>query len=183
MALSERARDRVITGTFLCVVAVLVALGWQHRAAEPERGMAAPALPLRGLDGARAALSDYRGRVVLLNIWATWCAPCRLEMPAMQRAYDRYRDDGLEIVAVAVDDRAGPFPSVEDLVRAFVDQLGLTFPVFLDPTGDTERRLGVVALPTTFLIDRDGRVRAREVGGRYWDRSPHIDTIESLLEE
>ena len=101
----------------------------------------------------------------------------------MQRVYERYRDAGLEIVAVAVDDRAGPFPRVEDLVRDFVDQLGLTFPIFLDPTGDTERRLGVSALPTTFLIDRDGRIRAREVGGRYWDSAPHIDTLELLLEE
>jgi peroxiredoxin len=182
--LSARARDWVVTGGFLVVVGALVAVGWFNRATEARPGEPAPALGLRGLEGSRATLADYRGQVVLLNVWATWCAPCRLEMPAMQAVYERYRDRGLEIVAVSVDQTAGPrFGSVEELVRAFVDDLGLTFPVFLDPSGETERTLAVAALPTTLLIDRSGRIRAREVGGRYWDREPHVDVIESLLEE
>ena len=104
----------------------------------------------------------------------------------MQRAYDELRDEGLEIVAVAVDDRPGlrqPDGSIEGLVSDFVDQHGLTFPVVVDPTGDTERRYGVSALPTTFLIDRNGRIRVREVGGRFWDRGPQMDMIRNLLEE
>lgn len=184
MRWSDRTRDWVVTGAFLAVVGGLVALGWLNRANGARGGEMAPPLALRALDGSERSLEDYRGRVVLLNIWATWCAPCRLEMPAMQRVYERYRNQGLEIVAVAVDDQAGPrFSRVEDLIREFVDELDLTFDVFLDPTGDTERALGVAALPTTFLIDRAGRIRVREVGGRYWDREPHVDIIESLLED
>lgn len=104
----------------------------------------------------------------------------------MQRVYDEHRDEGLEILAVAVDDQPGirqPDGRIEGLVSEFVDRLGLSFPVVVDPTGDTERRFDTQYLPTTFLIDREGRVRAREVGGRFWDEEPYIDMVESLLEE
>lgn len=104
----------------------------------------------------------------------------------MQRVYERYADRGLEILAVAVDLDPGERQAdggVVGAVSEFVDRFGLTFPVALDPTGGTERLLEVNYLPTTFLIDRQGRIRVREVGGRYWDAETHIEMIESLLGE
>lgn len=104
----------------------------------------------------------------------------------MQRIYEEYEDDGLEILAVAVDDEPGvrqPDGRIDGLVSDFVERYGLTFPVVVDPTGGTEQRLGTEYLPTTFLIDREGNIRAREVGGRFWDQEPFVDMVQSLLEE
>jgi thiol-disulfide isomerase/thioredoxin len=189
MALSERARDWIVTGVFLGVVGLLVAVGWFNREpayAPVDRGESAPALTLDLIDGGTISLEELRGKVVMLNIWATWCAPCRVEMPSMQRVYDEYRGRGFEVLAVAVDDRPGlrqPDGSVRGVVSEFVEQYGFTFPVAVDPTGGTERLYGVDALPTTFLIDRTGLIRVREVGGRYWDREPQVEMIRRLLEE
>ena len=184
----ERARDWIITGLFLTAIGVLVAVGWLTR--DPVMALAvgreAPPLTLPRLEGGRASLADYRGQVVMLNIWATWCPPCLREMPSMQAVYEAYAGDGLEILAVAVDDVPGerqPDGAITGKVSEFVERLGVTFPVLLDPTGGTERLFRTEYLPTTVLIDRQGRIRAHEVGGRAWDREPYIDMIESLLKE
>jgi thiol-disulfide isomerase/thioredoxin len=173
---------------FLLVVGGLVALGWLNRdsAITLERGAMAPALELPSIDGGTISLAELRGKVVMLNIWATWCPPCLKEMPSMQEVYERHRGDGLEILAVAVDDHPGARQEdgrIVGLVSDFVEQLGVTFPVVVDPTGETEKRFGTEYLPTTVLIDREGRIRAREIGGRFWDEEPYIDMVESLLEE
>jgi thiol-disulfide isomerase/thioredoxin len=167
----------------------LVAAGWLTRepgiALEDTYGLA-PSLELPQLDGGTLALESLRGQVVMVNIWATWCSPCVREMPSLQRVYDTHRGEGLEIVAVAVDDVPGtrqPDGRVEGRVSEFVERLGLTFPILLDPTGGTERQFGTEYLPTTVLIDREGRIRAREIGARVWHEAPWIDLIESLLEE
>ncbi|HUG40617.1 MAG TPA: TlpA disulfide reductase family protein [Longimicrobiales bacterium] len=190
MSLGERARDWLVTGGFLGVIAILVGVGWfgrEGRAYAPvTRGEAAPAFVLDRIDGGTLSLAELRGKVVMLNLWATWCPPCRVEMPSMQRVYEEYRDRGFEVVAVAVDDQPGlrqPDGTVRGLVSEFVERFGLTFPVVVDPTGATERLYGVEALPTTFLIDRTGRIRVREVGGRFWDREPQLEMIRKLLEE
>lgn len=202
MTLSRRTRDFVVTGVFLAVVGGLVTIGWVSSDAgeeppaprpTPERGARgladgtmAPSLELPRINGDTAVLAEYRGRPVIVNIWATWCAPCVREMPSLQRVYDRYRDEGLEILAVAVDDLPGERQEdgrIEGLVSQFVDQYGLTFPVVVDPTGGTERRFGTEYLPTTVLIDRNGRIQATEVGGREWDEPPYLNMIETLMEE
>jgi cytochrome c biogenesis protein CcmG, thiol:disulfide interchange protein DsbE len=188
VALTERRRDWLLTTGFLLLVGGLVALGWVTR--ESKRPVAAgdlaPELRLPLLDGDTASLADYRGKVVMLNIWATWCPPCVTELPSMQRVYETFADQGLEILAVAVDALPGERQAdgrVVGVVSEFVDRFGLTFPVALDPTGGTERLLEVNYLPTTFLIDREGRIRVREVGGRYWDAETNIQMIEALLGE
>lgn len=188
MRLGDRGRDLLVTGTFLLLVGGLVVVGWMNRGSghRLERGDRAPRVELPLLDGGVATLEELQGKVVMVNIWATWCPPCVREMPAMQRVYDQYRDEGLEILAIAVDDRPGvrqPNGRVEGIVSQFVDELGLTFPVALDPTGDTERRFGTEYLPTTLLIDREGYIRVKEVGGRFWDQEPFIGMVTSLLEE
>lgn len=178
----------MVSAGFLLAVGALVAVGWLNRGSDPglEEGEPAPALELPSIEGGTVALDALRGKVVLLNIWATWCPPCVKEMPSMQKVYEEHGDRGLEIVAVAVDDQPGvrqPDGRIEGLVSDFVERYGLTFPVVVDPTGDTERRFDTEYLPTTFLIDREGRIRAREVGGRFWDQKPYINMVKSLLEE
>lgn len=188
MSLGERGRDLIVTAAFLLVVAGLVAVGWFNRetAVTLGKGEPAPALELPRLEGGTLSLAELQGKVVMVNIWATWCAPCLQEMPSMQNVYEQHRDDGFEIFAVAVDDHPGvrqPDGRVEGLVSEFVDRLGVTFPVVLDPTGNTEKLFDTEYLPTTILIDREGRIRVREIGGRFWDQEPFIDMVESLLEE
>lgn len=189
MTLRGRTRDLAVAGTFLALVGVVVGLGWIHRdagAVELARGDPAPELSLPLIDGGTATLSSLRGQVVLVNIWATWCTPCVREMPSLQAVYERHGDNGLQILAVAVDDRPGvrgPDGRVQGIVSEFVTRYGITFPVALDPTGGTERRFGTQYLPTTVLIDRAGRIRAKEVGARSWDEAPYLEMIETLLEE
>lgn len=208
MSLSERGRDFLVTGAFLAAVLGLVLVGWIGRAGQagepaapgaageltraelPGRGLpdgtAAPGLDLPRIDGGRASLASLRGRPVIVNIWATWCPPCVKEMPSLQRVYERFHDQGLEILAVAVDDVPGerrPDGRIEGVVSQFVDRYGLTFPVAVDPTGGTEDRFGTEFLPTTVLIDRAGRIVATEIGGREWDEPPYLEVIEALMEE
>lgn len=186
--MGDRGRDLLVTGGFLLLVGALVVVGWLNRGpgVALATGAPAPALELPGIEGGTVSLQELRGKVVMLNIWATWCPPCLREMPSMQRVYEKHRENGLEILAVAVDDYPGTRQAdgrIEGLVSDFVDRLGVTFPVVLDPSGDTERLFDTEYLPTTILIDREGRVRGTEVGGREWDQEPYLDMVESLLEE
>jgi peroxiredoxin len=107
--------------------------------------------------GGSIVLEDYRGSVVLLNFWATWCGPCREEMPTFQAAYEARKDDGLVVLAINYQQKA------ED-VTPFVEELGLTFPIALDPSLEVATRYRVRGLPMSLLIDREGVVRVRHVG-------------------
>lgn len=171
-------------GSLLVVfgVAALVALLWAGRRAigPVDVGSSAPSYAAVSLAGDTVRLEDLRGRVVVLNVWATWCAPCIREMPALQRLHERLEDRGLSIVAVSVD-AAGPGAG-DDVVRAFVDEYGLTFTVLRDASGRIEDAFRVAGLPTTFVIDRDGRIRSKVLGARDWDDPALASEIESLLE-
>ena len=120
-------------------------------------GTEAPDFTLPTLDGEMVSLASYRGQPVLLNFWATWCPPCRAEMPAMQRVYETYRDDGFVVLAVNVRESEEP-------VRAFIEELGLTFPILMDEKGDVTNTYRVYGLPTTYFLDREGRVYRVQVG-------------------
>ncbi len=126
-------------------------------------------------DGKPVKLADYRGRVVFLNFWATWCPPCREEMPAMERLYQRYKDKGLVVVGVSID-------SDMVVIPPFVKQNKLTFPIGHDPKMALAERYGVRALPSSFLIDRRGNLAALAIGPRAWDTKPSYAVIESLLD-
>jgi peroxiredoxin len=118
----------------------------------------APALSLSDLDGAEHSLADYHGQVVLVNLWATWCPPCKAEMPTLKAYYEDYQANGFMTIAVNDGDPA-------DAVSAFVQEYGLTFPVWLDPTYEaTENAFKTRNLPSSFVIDREGNVRLRWVG-------------------
>ena len=119
----------------------------------------APALTLTDIQGVSRSLADYRGQVVLVNLWATWCPPCKEEMPALQSFYDEHRDQGFVVIAINDGD-----PTAD--VLQFVKDYQLTFPVWLDPTYiATEQAFKTLNLPSSFVIDRDGTVRLQWVGG------------------
>ncbi|MFP3042777.1 TlpA family protein disulfide reductase [Treponema primitia] len=126
------------------------------------------------LDGSFIKLSDFKGKVVFLNFWATWCGPCRMEMPSMEALYGHFKDQGLEILAVDV------LESQKD-VAAFMDELGLSFPAALDPRGDVAAIYGIEAFPTTYIISREGRILTRLVGAINWDIPELVELFEILL--
>lgn len=120
-------------------------------------------------------LDAYRGKVVLLNIWATWCAPCRQEMPSMERLHKKLEGTDFRVVAVSVRDNA-------DAVKEFVQDVGITFDILFDPDGQTERRYQTTGVPESFVIDRRGIIMKREIGAREWDSPEHEAMIRRLLD-
>jgi thiol-disulfide isomerase/thioredoxin len=112
-------------------------------------------LPLVG--GGEMDLGGYHGRPILLNFWATWCEPCKAEMPVFERAQEQYRDRGLVVLGVNFQER-------DDEITAFLSQVGVTFPSLVDRTGEVSRQWRATGLPTTFLIDRQGIIRDVRVG-------------------
>ena len=147
-----------------------------HALARLEPPVTAPGFRLADMDGETHALGDYRGKVILLNFWATWCPPCRHEMPAMERLYQRFRDRGF--VVLAVNQWEDP-----DLVFAYTGDLNVFpgFPILFDPQSSVSQEYGVKGLPTSFVIDREGRLVYRAIGGREFDHPEIITIIEGLL--
>jgi thiol-disulfide isomerase/thioredoxin len=125
------------------------------------------------LDGKQARLSDYKGKVVFLNFWATWCPPCRSEMPSMERLYQRFRGRGLEFLAVDIQE-------TKQEVAGFMKEFNLTFPAALD-SGGISAQYGIRSIPATFIIDREGKVLFMTVGGREWDTEAMYAAFEQLL--
>lgn len=177
--MTERTERWLIRGSVLVLFLTLLALAWVNRTtyAPLDSGAPAPDFAYPTLDGDTIALSDLRGEVVLLNIWATWCPPCVREMPSMQRLYETYGDQGLRIVAVSVD-----APGALGDVRNFVDQFGLEFDILLNPGGGIQDTYAVTGLPTTWLIDRDGRIRRKVLGGTDWTSPENAKAVHALLE-
>jgi peroxiredoxin len=130
----------------------------------------------RTADGQTVSLAGLRGKVVLVNFWATWCVECRPEMPMFEQLHRDFVRDGLAILGVNV--REG-----EKAIRDYARELGLTFPLVLDPKGEISRAYGVIGLPTTFLVGRDGRAVARAIGPREWVGTPARALIQALLAE
>ena len=140
-----------------------------------EQRWQAPDFVLPGLDGSRVGLEAYRGNVVLLNFWATWCPPCRAEMASMEELYRGYSNRGLILLAVSTDVGGA------EVVRPYIQSRGLTFPILLDPRGAVAHRYAVRVLPTTYLIDPAGHIVAREVGARGWAGARARRLVEGLL--
>jgi peroxiredoxin len=141
----------------------------------PSRAQAAKDFSLSTPEGTTFRLADYRGKVVFLNFWATWCPPCKEEMPAMERLHQHYRDKGLVVLAVSVDAEGAP------IVKPFVKEYKLTFPVALDPKMTVAEQYGVRGLPTSFLVDRRGALVGLALGPREWNGKVSRALIESLL--
>ena len=161
---------------------LLIALGATAAEAKPGAELRAVKHPipasdfyLRDLQGKLVRLSDFRGKVVLLNFWATWCPPCRKEMPSMQRLYQAYKDKGLEIVAVSVDTASS------GEVRAFTEKLGLTFTALHDRDSLVSRLYSSPGVPSSYLIDVQGKLAYRVLGEYDWFGETAKNAVEGLL--
>lgn len=175
----------LLLGAAVLVVAVVLVLQSDVGAPPVVRGSTAPAFDLprlesdRDSEGAlqgtdRLSLADLRGRVVLVNFWATWCEPCESEMPAMDRLHAALPSDEFELVAVSIDE------DPED-VAAFQARMELSFPILLDPSGRVYEAYQTMGVPESLLIDRDGRIVERYVGPRVWDAREYEDRIRALI--
>jgi peroxiredoxin len=131
---------------------------------------------IRVSEGDTVSLAAYRGNVVLLNIWATWCTPCEAEMPSIQRLYQEFGPLGLRVVAVSVDEGSS------ESVRNWVDERQLTFEILQDQSGRIERVYQTTGVPETFVIDRDGKIVKKVIGATEWDHPTHKTLFRQLLE-
>jgi len=140
-----------------------------------EVGFKAPGFTARNLKGHRVRLADHRGQVIILNLWATWCGPCRVEMPGLENLYRRFRSEGLEILAVSLDKGS------TDKVQEFADEYQLSFPVLVDPDGEVEGLYDTFTIPTTYVIDKKGMVVAEVDGAKNWESEETFQALEYLL--
>jgi len=167
--------NRVLPIVFVAI-ALAAVLGLQYLQSRPT-AYEAPDFSLPDLNGKTHTLSEYKGKVIFLNLWTTWCPPCRMEMPAMERLYRRLRDRDFVMLAVSADE-AG-----KEAVAPFVEELGLTFPILLDPEGRLSPRYGVTGYPETFVINREGKVVEHMIGPADWQSEEMVGFFESLLDE
>jgi len=144
---------------------------------ESSVGYLAPQFSLRNLKGNLVSLNNFKGQVVVLNFWATWCVPCRIEMPAFENLYRRYRSQGVVVIGVSLDKGA------DEKVRKFVEEYQLSFPILIDSNGKAERLYPSVSIPFTFVIDKAGRIVARVDGAKNWESNETFEAIEFLLKK
>lgn len=129
---------------------------------------------LKTLKGETVSLKDYRGRLIFLNFWATWCGPCRAEMPSMQRLWEEFKEEDFVILAINIQEES-------KLVSSFMNERGLSFPVLLDEKGKVARTYGVRGIPTTFFLNPEGEIIGKAVGARDWDSEESFELIRELL--
>lgn len=138
-------------------------------------GQSAPELTLTDMQGQEVSLSQFRGKVVILNFWATWCPPCREEMPSMEKLHRDYQDKGLVMLAVNVEQNG------KEVVADFLKKTPYSFPILLDGDQTVQNSYGVFRFPESFIIDRNGVVVERIIGGRDWLSGPTFKVINFLL--
>ena len=176
--------------TILTIVVLVLGIGWtissrlppasanaEDQPASPREGFSAPDFTLDLLGGGQVTLSELRGKTVVVNLWATWCPPCRAEMPAIEKVYRDNKNLGLVVLGVNTTNQDN-----EAAAAAFVQELGLTFPIPLDRDGSVSARYMLSGLPTTFFIDRKGIIRSVVVGGPMSEALVR-SKVEGLLKE
>ncbi len=169
MAAGRGVKIALTTGV-LGLLAGLGLLGVAHRTPD-----VAPDFSVMDLRGQAVRLSAFRGRVVLLNLWATWCPPCREEMPSMEQLYHRLKDQDFALLAVSQDEEG------KRAVAPYVEDNKFTFPVLLDPEHQVGDRYEVTGYPETFLIDRNGRVVEHVIGPRNWMAPEWLAKLDALI--
>jgi cytochrome c biogenesis protein CcmG, thiol:disulfide interchange protein DsbE len=173
------ARSKLtITLVSIVILAVTFGIVWLQSAKyEPLTvGKEAPDFVLPNLNDKSVRLSDYRGKVVFLNFWATWCKPCREEMPSMEVLYKNFDRDGLVVLAVSIDR-----VTTKKDIPPFVSSMNLTFPVLVDSWGQTDKRYKLMGVPETYIIDQQGILREKIIGPRDWTVLDNLHTITGLL--
>jgi len=181
----NRLRPR-IEGVLIAIVTILGApeAGWTELAdllgklglSAYSRGTNPPEFSGRTTDSRTVSLASLQGKVVLLNFWATWCLECRPEMTLFERLHRDFAAQGLSVIGINAREGTAA-------IRQYSKELGLTFPLVLDSSGEINAAYGVIGLPTTFLIGRDGRAVALAVGQREWASAPARVLIQTLLAE
>lgn len=169
--------------TFIVILGLFAFIGWKlfkptqtaFRQNQVRAGRMAPDFQFPDLKGKLVALSDFRGKVVLLNIWATWCRPCVEEMPALERLYQKLKGKPFEIVAVSVDSEG------LDNVQPFVKKLGLSFPILMNTNGSIRQTYGTTGVPESFIIDQEGKIVRKIIGPLDWDQDKFVDSILDLI--
>ncbi|MFC3325031.1 TlpA family protein disulfide reductase [Mesorhizobium cantuariense] len=163
-----------LLGALLAVAQPAAAVEQPQNFAVHEAPVPVPEIQFQDADGQTKTLADFRGKVVLLNIWATWCAPCRKEMPTLDRLQAKLGGPDFEVVALSMD-RAGP-----DKVKQFFTEIGVEhLALNIDTSGKTMFTLGALGLPMTLLIDRDGKEIGRLIGPAEWDSPEMVAFIRS----
>lgn len=181
----ERKSGRLLWTIFLVLLVaipiILISLKEKEstsRFARPlQEGRPAPDFTFPDLDGRKVSLSDLKGKVVLVNIWATWCPPCREEMPSMQKLYDRFKGEAFEILAVSID------ADGRKAVAPFTRKLNLTFPVLLDPKEKIRSPYRITGVPESFIIDKNGILVQRVIGPLNWASSEVYSFFQDLIQK
>ena len=143
--------------------------------AQVKEGENAPNFTLKNLDGKEISLNQFRGKHVLINFWATWCGPCKIEMPSLEALYERFKDRNFVLLAIS-NDMFGA-----NIVKPFVKAHNINFPVLLDQRLKVSNAFGVVSLPTTFMIDPQGKIIGALFGAEDWATPSNILYFENLL--
>lgn len=138
-------------------------------------GAAAPDFSLQDMQGRQVQLSDLRGKVVIVNFWATWCPPCRAEMPSMDTLYQTFKDDGLVLLAINVEEGS------RELVQNFLQKSAYTFPILLDAETEVQQRYGVYQLPQSFIIDPKGLVVKKIIGAVDWTKGDLYSLLHFMV--
>jgi peroxiredoxin len=166
----------LIAGIMVLIAVIATCKGEQPANAmvTPDKGTVAPDFTLTTLDGKNVSLSDYRGQVVFLNFWATWCPPCRGEMPAMENLHRLMKGYDFVILAVSIDKKSTYH------VKSFVESKGYSFSIMHDVTKEVARNYVVGGIPTTFIIDKNGIISNRLVGSRQWDSASVVNYFKKI---
>jgi cytochrome c biogenesis protein CcmG/thiol:disulfide interchange protein DsbE len=184
--MARRAKIVLQAAAVLVVASLVTLLGWQVARQEEGRGLAAalergerphaPQVEFETLedDGTTIRLSDYRGKAVVLNFWASWCEPCKKEAPLLQEIWERHRDDGLVVLGIDAQDFRSD-------ARAFVERYGLTYPIAYDGNGASLGRFGNTGFPETWFMGRDGRLVGEHIIGEF-DREQLVENVRAALE-
>jgi len=160
----------------LLVLALIIPLPAAAFNFAPSEPKPAPELSFQDSEGNPVTLEDFRGQLVVLNLWATWCAPCRREMPSLDRLQARYGGEGLQVVALSID--RGELAPIEE----FYDEVGIQhLAIYRDPKAAVSRALGAFGLPTTVVFDRQGQEVGRLLGPAEWDSEEAIAALEALM--
>ncbi len=172
---------RALLSLFLILLFLMACEGDQESTFEvglgegPRIGYRAPNFRLMNLEGEEISLAKLKGKVVFINFWATWCVPCKIEMPSMQALYDQYKEDGFEVLAISNDFKGA------EVVEPFVTEMGLTYPILLDSDLKVNTKYLIRSVPTSIIVGRDGVITHILVGARNWDAPEAQDLIKKLL--
>ena len=173
-------RRLVVSLGGLVILALAFGIVWlQSSKYEPLTvGMAAPDFSLPDIEGKTVRLSDYRGKVVFVNFWATWCKPCKEEMPSMEILWENFKSEDFVMLAISMDR-----VTTKKDIPPFIESMKLTFPILTDSWGQTDKRYKLMGVPETYIIDQSGVLREKVIGPRDWTLPESVTTIVQLVQK